>query len=188
MSNLEVGAWVTQYSAGYWQIVDLKPKYAEEDRAGRRKGDLIGQWALLKKGFTPKMKFRLDCETVDASWCKPINDEQMQSITQYFEGHPEEHRRFEEQPFFERPAITTNWLNLSPEEVLRFQEALASFPAKFTGAEIIDILKERNLSSCFSTPPANYLFHCKHILWELNPDYEPLYYDPILISNQDHEK
>ena len=51
MEKLEVGAWVTQYSAGYWQIVDLKPKYAEEDRAGKRKGDLIGQWALLKKGY-----------------------------------------------------------------------------------------------------------------------------------------
>ena len=85
MEKLEVGAWVTQYSAGYWQIVELKPKYAEEDRAGRRKGDLIGQWALLKKGFTPKMKLRLDCETVDASWCKPINDEQKQAITQYIQ-------------------------------------------------------------------------------------------------------
>ena len=102
MEKLEVGAWVTQYSAGYWQIVDLKPKYAEEDRAGKRKGDLIGQWALLKKGFTPKMKFRMDCETVDASWCKPINDEQMQAITQHFESHAEDHRRFEDQSFFGR--------------------------------------------------------------------------------------
>ena len=187
MSNLEVGAWVTQYSAGYWQIVDLKPKYAEEDRAGRRKGDLIGQWALLKKGFTPKMKFRLDCETVDAYWCKPINDEQKQAITQYFESHPEDHRRFEEQPFFERPTIATHWLNLTPEEVKRFQEALAFFPDKFTRAEGDSIFRERNLISCFSIPPANYVFHCKHILWELNPEYEPLFFDPVLLPNAEQK-
>ena len=187
MEKLEVGAWVTQYSAGYWQIVDLKPKYAEEDRAGKRKGDLIGQWALLKKGFTPKMKFRMDCETVDASWCKPINDEQMQAITQYFESHAEDHRRFEDQSFFERPSITTNWLNLSPEEFLRFQEALSSFPDKFTWAEAESIFREWSLISCLSLPPANYRFHCKHILWELNSDYEPLYYDPILLPNTEQE-
>lgn len=28
---LKIGDWVTQYSRGYWQIVDIKPKYAEED-------------------------------------------------------------------------------------------------------------------------------------------------------------
>ena len=27
---LKIGDWVTQYSKGYWQIVDIKPKYAEE--------------------------------------------------------------------------------------------------------------------------------------------------------------
>ena len=28
---LKIGDWVTQYSKGYWQIIDIKPKYAEED-------------------------------------------------------------------------------------------------------------------------------------------------------------
>ena len=28
----QIGDWVTQYSVGYWQVVDIKAKYAEEDR------------------------------------------------------------------------------------------------------------------------------------------------------------
>lgn len=27
----QIGDWVTQYSVGYWQVVDIKAKYAEED-------------------------------------------------------------------------------------------------------------------------------------------------------------
>lgn len=28
---IKIGDWVTQYCAGYWQVVDIKPKYADED-------------------------------------------------------------------------------------------------------------------------------------------------------------
>ena len=31
LTTLKVGDWVTQYSAGYWQIVGIFPKYADED-------------------------------------------------------------------------------------------------------------------------------------------------------------
>ena len=62
MNKLKIGMWVTQYSAGFWQIIDLKPKYAEKGMPGYEKGKQIGQWALMKKGFTPKMKFRIDSD------------------------------------------------------------------------------------------------------------------------------
>ena len=52
---LKIGDWVKQYCAGYWQIIDIKPKYAEEDVDNEnlkcKKGDLIGSWALMKKRF-----------------------------------------------------------------------------------------------------------------------------------------
>lgn len=38
MNELKIGMWVTQYSAGFWQIIDLKPKYAEKDMPGYEKG------------------------------------------------------------------------------------------------------------------------------------------------------
>ena len=28
---IQIGDWVTQYSAGYWQVVGIRDKYAEED-------------------------------------------------------------------------------------------------------------------------------------------------------------
>ena len=30
-TTLKVGDWVTQYSAGYWQVVGIFPKYAESN-------------------------------------------------------------------------------------------------------------------------------------------------------------
>ena len=51
----QIGDWVTQYSVGYWQVVDIKAKYAEEDSGyGKqfwKKGEQIGKWVFLKKSF-----------------------------------------------------------------------------------------------------------------------------------------
>ena len=53
-----VGDWVTQYSAGYWKVVAIYDKYADEDDwrdpPTYRKGDHISYWVVLKKGFTPR--------------------------------------------------------------------------------------------------------------------------------------
>ena len=58
--NLQVGEWYTGYSAGFWQLIQIYPKYASFDYEGEKarwkKGDLIGQWCIVKKAFTPKMK------------------------------------------------------------------------------------------------------------------------------------
>ena len=62
----QIGDWVTQYSVGYWQVVDIKAKYAEEDSGyGKqfwKKGEQIGKWVFLKKAFTPKMKIQIRSE------------------------------------------------------------------------------------------------------------------------------
>ena len=31
IAPIKIGDWVTQYSAGYWMVVKIFPKYAEED-------------------------------------------------------------------------------------------------------------------------------------------------------------
>ena len=49
MDEPKIGMWVTQYRAGFWQIVDLKPKYAEKGDPGYEKGKQIGYWALKKR-------------------------------------------------------------------------------------------------------------------------------------------
>ena len=31
LTSIKIGDWVTQYSAGYWMVVNIFPKYADED-------------------------------------------------------------------------------------------------------------------------------------------------------------
>lgn len=94
----QIGDWVTQYSVGYWQVVDIKAKYAEEDSGyGKqfwKKGEQIGKWVFLKKAFTPKMKIQIRSECVDGEWCKPVSIEKKYEIEQYFKEHPKDWNRF----------------------------------------------------------------------------------------------
>ena len=50
--ELKRGDFVTGYGSGYWQLLDIKPKIAIDDYKSEtvswKKGDLIGQWAILK--------------------------------------------------------------------------------------------------------------------------------------------
>ena len=77
--NLQVGEWYTCYSAGFWQLIQIYPKYASFDYEGEKarwkKGDLIGQWCIVKKAFTPKMKKSLRVEFTDSAWLKPVSEE-----------------------------------------------------------------------------------------------------------------
>ncbi len=70
--ELVIGNWYTQYSAGYWQLIDIKPFYAFDDYTGEKvswkKGDRIGDFAIVKKAFTPKMKKSVRVEYVNAEW------------------------------------------------------------------------------------------------------------------------
>lgn len=31
LTSIRVGDWVTQYSAGYWMVINIFPKYADKD-------------------------------------------------------------------------------------------------------------------------------------------------------------
>lgn len=182
---LKTGDWVTQYSKGFWQIVDIKPKYAEEDflfENGdfQKKGEKIGFWILLKKGFTPKMKFMLNFDVCDSKWCKAVSSDIIEEITMYFEEHPKDFERFSSAPFVDHPAVSTSWLHLTPEQVISFKKVIQDFPPRFTQNYAMKCFEKHGLKECFSLPPANYRFICWHTLWELDEDCNPLYKNPEL--------
>lgn len=182
---LKIGDWVTQYSKGYWQIVDIKPKYAEEDYQYedgncQKKGDLIGSWVLMKKGFTPKMKFMRDSDVCDSAWCKVVSPDVMSAIDYYFREHPADYEKFSSSPFIDRPAVSTAWLHLTPEEVVLFERAMKELPAHFTFDYAMECFEKQGLKKCFSLPPANYRFVCCHTLWELDENFDPIYKNPEL--------
>lgn len=182
---LKVGDWVTQYSSGYWQIVDIKPKYADEDRKtdliNYKKGDLIGSWILMKKGFTSKMKFRVDSDVCDSTWCKIVSDKILDQINEYFEKHPQDYETFISKAFIDRPAISTTYLKIAPEQLPVFKQAIKDLPKQFTYESGIDVFKRYGVEDCFSKPPSNYIFVCEHTLWEIDDQFNPLYKNPKLI-------
>lgn len=185
---LKIGDWVTQYSKGYWQIIDIKPKYAEEDYQYengffQKKGDLIGSWVLMKKGFTPKMKFMRGSDVCDSEWCKAVSADVAKMIDNYFQENPADYEKFSSSPFVDRPAVSTTWLHLTPDEVVLFERIIKELPTRFTRDYAMKCFEKQGLKKCFSLPPANYRFVCWHTLWELDDDFNPIYKNPELRNN-----
>ena len=127
-----VGDWVTQYSAGYWKVVAIYDKYADEDDwhtpPTYRKGDHISYWVVLKKGFTPKMKWSNACECVDGYWCAPVSPEEKAAIEQSFESEPAKAKKFEAATSEPRPGIQNCWITLPKERIPQLEEELATRP------------------------------------------------------------
>ena len=94
-----IGDFVTGYGSGYWQIIDIKPKIADEDYSYKntewKKGDIIGQWIILKKCFTSKMKPRIEFTFEDSAWVKPVDNDILIQIKNYFKEHPEYREKFD---------------------------------------------------------------------------------------------
>ena len=175
---LKVGDWVTQYSAGYWKVLHIIPKYAEEDYSyeGKswKKGDLIGNWVILKKGFTPKMKPSNLCEAVDLQWCRPVSNEILQSIEKAFAENPKAKEKFDKATNLPKPAIASVWMNLSDEHVESFSEVLGKLPERFTEQQLRMAADEY---LAFEADPsiATYILYLFSHPWERSETIEPLY-------------
>ena len=117
---LKIGEFYTSYSAGYWQLVDLKPKivcqskvaYEDGTPPPHKAGEVYGQWAILKKAFTPKMKPRIDFVFEDSSWLRPVSDEVQAEIDRYFAENPAYQKKFDTAPVKLRPMITNCWISV----------------------------------------------------------------------------
>lgn len=140
---LQVGDWVTQYSAGFWQVAAIYPKFADDDYQGEKitwkKGDRLGDWAVLKKGFTPKMKFSNLCEFVDAQWCKKVSGEQLAAINAAFDANPKAKQKYDKAPNLPKPSVAALWLDLPEERVDEFRRVLDSLPERFTDVQFREV-------------------------------------------------
>ena len=181
VAAIQVGDWVTQYSAGYWKVLSIFPKYADEDYDYEgnswKKGDRLGDWVILKKGFTPKMKPSNGCEFVDAQWCKPVPKETAQSIEALFEENPKARQKFEQAPNMPKPSVASTWLALSEQQAESFSQLISNYPEHFTSEQfwawsadyrqyIVDPSKATHILYLFS------------YLWEISDDFEPLHFGP----------
>ena len=181
--TIKIGDWVTQYSAGYWQVVNLFPKYADEDYSyeGKswKKGDRLGDWVILKKGFTDRMKPGNACEFVDAQWCKPVSQEIAASIEMAFAENPKARQKFENAPNIPKPSVATVWMALADEQAEAFTDAMRGLPEHFTQEKFWQLCAAYRQ---YVADPANatHILYLFSYLWEINDDFEPLHFGPEL--------
>lgn len=180
-NHVQVGDWVTQYSAGYWKVIRIFPKYADDDytRDGKswKKGDRLGDWVILKKGFTPKMKPRNACEFADARWCKPVSDEIARSIEASLAENPRVKLKFEKAPDMPKPSVSSFWLMLSGEEAAAFSQLVSDYPERFTLEQFWAWSADYRR---YITDPskATHILYLYSYLWEVSDDFDPLHFGP----------
>ena len=179
---LQVGDWVTQYSAGFWQVVAIYPKFADDDYQGEKlswcKGDRIGDWAVLKKGMTPKMKFSNLCECVDAQWCRPVSPEQLQAIQDLFDSNPRARQKFDKAPDMPQPYVAALWMDIPEERLEEFTALLASLPERFTDTQFREMTKD--FKQYEHGPPAAYALYLFSYPWQMDDSCNMLHFGPEL--------
>ncbi len=184
---INIGDFVTQYSAGYWQVIDIKVKIASDDytssdgRIKWRKGDNIGWWVLMKKAFTPKMKPRIDFECVDSAWVRPVSAEVLCEIEKFFEENPDYKVKFDNAPPKFRPTVTNCWLDLPSEDEEKFREMMSSLPAEFTMDEFWRIFKK--YKKYISKPHTRYLLNFLTHDWMLDKKCNRIYFACELVKS-----
>lgn len=172
------GDFVTAYGAGYWQLLDLKPKIACDDYKGEtvcwKKGEVIGQWAILKKAFTPKMKPKIDFSYDDASWLRPVSAEVLAQIREYFANDPAYKAKFENAPVKLRPSITNCWFNLPEEQEEAFRKLMSALPERYTMEDFWE--QAGGFKQYVQNPPTNYILNFLTYPWEQDENANLVYF------------
>ena len=183
LTTIKIGDWVTQYSAGYWKVVDIFPKYADEDYSydgtSWKKGDRLGDWVILKKGCTPKMKPSNACDFVDAQWCNPVSDDIVRSIEAMFVENPKAKQKFEKAPDMPKPSVASAWLMLSDEQAECFSKLILSCPERFTSEHFWSLASEYR-KYIVDPSHATHILYLFSYLWEISDHFEPLHFGPEL--------
>ena len=176
---IKIGDWVTQYSAGYWHVLNIVPKYADEDSESCKKGDRIGQWVILKKGFTPKMKPANACEFVDGQWCKAVSAEVAAAIEAAFAENPKAKQKFDSAPDMPKPSVASTWMKLSEEEAAAFSALFSQMPSRFTQEQFWALASAYR--RCVTDPSgASHILYLFSYLWEIDEHCDPLHFGPEL--------
>ena len=179
---LKVGDWVTQYSAGFWQVTAIYPKFADDDYQGEKvtwkKGDRLGDWVVVKKGLTPKMKFSNLCECVDSAWCKPVNEDQLAAIHAAFLQNPKGKQKFEKASDQPKPYVAALWLDLPEERAEELSALLDTLPERFTDEQFRKHTAEFKQYERRSS--GSYILYLFSYPWEMDEQFNMLHHSPQL--------
>ena len=175
---IKIGDFVKSYFSGYWQLIGIKPRFADEDRNDQygkwKKGDIIGQFAILKKAFTPKMKPRIELNYCEASYISPVSDDELKSINEFFNANPEYKNKFDNATGELIPVITNCWFDLPEESELDFQKLLGKLPQSFTLENFWKIAKKYK-GYIINAPPSRYVINFFTYPWNMNKHFDLVY-------------
>lgn len=184
MKKINIGDFVTGYGSGYWQLIDIKPKIATEDYVGEnvswKKGQILGQWAILKKCFTAKMKPRIDFTYEDFAWVHLVSNEVLVEIEKYFNEHPKYRQKFDDAQIKLQPMITNCYLDLPEEKEDRFRTALQNLPERYSMKAFWKIAED--YKKYISKPPTKYLLNLSAYPWDIDQNGDLIYTNWELIK------
>ena len=168
--SIRVGDFVTSCYAGYWQLIGIRPKIADEDYSSEtvryKKGDVIGQWVILKKAFTPKMKPKIEFEFTDASWLRPVSPEVKAEIDRYFAEHPDFKEKYDNAEIKIRPQVTNCWINLDEKEEAKLRDVIENLPSLFTMDDFWK--KAKKFRDNTKKPPSTHILNFTSYPWDLD--------------------
>ena len=178
---IKIGDWVTQYSAGYWKVVNIIPQYADEDYCYNgiswKKGDRIGDWVIMKKGLTSKMKPSNGCDFADIQWCKPVSEDTRKAIEAAFAENPKAKQKFEKAPDSPKPAINSCWMMLTDEQAVQFFAMFSQLPERFTFEQFWSLAED--YKGFLADPSkATHILYLLSYPWELSKTFDLLYFGP----------
>ena len=181
LTDIKIGDWVTQFSAGYWMVIDIFPKYADRDHSynGKtwKKGDRRGDWVVLKKGFTPKMKPSNACDCLDAQLCQTVSEDIKDLIETAFAENPKAKAKFEKATNIPQPYVASTWMALTDEQVESFSEHIKNLPERFS-LEQFWSLSASYKQYIVAPSSANHILYLYSYLWEIDDDFQPLHFGP----------
>lgn len=169
--EVHVGDWVTCYYSGYWQVVDIKHNFADKQ--------LSDSLAIVKKGFTPNLKFHVSLKFCDIRWCEKISAQDLGKIDNYFHENPDKKRSFDayDGPL---PGIAKGWVvDLPDEDVALYQDKLTALPKYFSLRTFNRFAEKIGLRSHMlqSSKSAKYLLTIVTYPWLVDEaNHSPLYF------------
>ena len=175
--NIQIGDWVTCYYAGYWQVVEIKHNLGNSQFS-----DLL---AIVKKGFTPSMKFGLSLKFCDIDWCKKISGNELYSIENYFKENPDKKRAFDA---YDGPliGIAKGWVvDVSDEEVKIYNDKIKTLPKYFSIGQFNRLAEETGLRKHMypSSKKAKYLLTVMTYPWLTDEkNKSPLYFSEGIVK------
>ena len=175
---LKIGDFVTSYESGYWQIIDIKQKIADfdysNDKVNWKKGDLIGQYIVLKKVLTNKFKPKIDFSYVDSAWVKKVSDDVQEKINNLFEENIKFKEKYDNTEVILPPTIKNCWVKLNNEQAKELENIIKNLSSDFTIDEFWN--QAKNYKNFITNYPSDYLLNFLTFPWNVDENGNMHYY------------